>query len=92
MNDDILDHPYIAETPEAISMMQLIEREHPRVWVGQDKAVVERQSEEPEMHWSEKQALGYKPQPFEPTGWFDQDNSARSPLEADLDDLEEEDE
>lgn len=62
MNDDILEHPYVNAGAEEISLLQTIEREHPKNWIGKDKPVVEVKPEQ-ELHWSEREAMGYKAQP-----------------------------
>lgn len=52
-------------------------------YIGEDKVVVQHSIENP--HWSE---LPKAVQRFPSESWFDQDNSARSPLEADLEDID----
>lgn len=58
--EGVKDHPYIGEDPETISLLEQAEHEQPRIWIGRDRAVVERKPEK-ELHWSERAKLGYKP-------------------------------
>lgn len=51
------------------------------VYIGEDRAVVERSVENP--HWSEL-PKGFTN--FKPRDWYEQDNAPESPLEADLED------
>jgi len=78
-----LDHPYLAEEPATISLLETIEHEHPIRWIGKDKAIIQRQVDTG-IHWSEREELGYigEQQAKVRDPWEYGDNNAQSPEEA----------
>jgi hypothetical protein len=52
--DDTLEHPYINEDREVISLLRTIEREHPVLWVGKDKALLQIVKDEPDRYMWER--------------------------------------